>query len=246
MGRLVLGIPGRRHYLAVLRSIFGANIIGLWLQNEQSGSVCRDYSGAARDGTYTGVTLAAARGPRGLWAPTYDGINDYNNIYSTSLVSVFNGAEGTLIVWAKVSGAGVWTDGAGRVVYSIRADDFNAVELYKATTNNVLRWAYIAGGVNKTISKYDASATGWMCLALTWSASGNSAVAYYNGTVVNTATGLGTWAGALASTKCCIGAETATPTYVWSGAIGPVVLCNRAATAAQIAAAYRLGLPTGA
>jgi len=246
MGRLVLGIPGRRHYLSALRSIFGSSLIGLWLQNEQAGSVCRDYSPYAHNGTYSGVTLAAARGPRGLFAPSYDGANDYTNIYSASLVSAFNGQEGTVIAWARVSGAGVWTDGVSHDVVNLQADASNYVVIRKATANNTIALRYGAGGVDKSVYWASGGTLTWACYAITWSKSANQVAAYINSGPTGTATGLGTWAGSPASTTTNIGAFSTTPVNPWSGLIGPVILLNRAATPAEIAAAYNAGLPVAA
>ena len=49
---------------------------------------------AARNGVYTGVTLGQSVAP--FTAPLFDGVNDFNNIYSASLATAFDATAGTL------------------------------------------------------------------------------------------------------------------------------------------------------
>ena len=71
-------------------------------------------------------------------APAFDGTNSYVNIYSASLNTAFSGSAGTFLCWAKVSGAGVWTDAAWRNLITLRVDASNYVEIAKSSTNNRL------------------------------------------------------------------------------------------------------------
>ena len=64
-----------------------SSLIGFWLQNEAAGGVSFDHSGYGRDGAYTGVTLGQPGIGDGSTAAGYDGINDFNNIYSADLVN---------------------------------------------------------------------------------------------------------------------------------------------------------------
>jgi hypothetical protein len=154
----------------------------------------------------------------------------------------FLGSEGTALCWARVANADVWTDGATRAMLDIRADDANAVRLYKSTANNTLVASYTANAVAKECSMGSLSVTDWFPLALTWSASAGEVRAYLNGVQQgDTLTGLGSWLGKVAADRSIIGAETKAPLSPWHGWIGPCVLWNRALAPAAIARLSRRG-----
>jgi hypothetical protein len=77
---------------------------------------------------------------------------------------------------------------------------------------------------------------------MTVSAAADQMIAYFNG-VIEAAprTGLGTWAGTLASISTLIGAETTVPASPWSGSLAVAALWNTALTAAQIARLTDIG-----
>ena len=238
--------PRQQGYADALRSIFGNSLIGLWPQDETAGTVAYDRSGRGHNGAYTGVTLANGDSIRGTKAPLYDGTNDFNNIYSAALAAAFNGVEGTLLCWARVSAAGVWTDGGMRYIVNIQADVNNYIIVRKGAEVNNLAMLVKGGGQASDIATGTFSGTGWMCLALTWSVVGGALIGYLNGAVLHkddSLTSVGNWAGVPAATLTCIGAQTTGGAYPWSGLIGPVALLNYAATHAQIKAAYDAALP---
>jgi hypothetical protein len=150
--------------------------------------------------------------------PLFDGTNDFNNIYTATFIAAFSGAAGTVAGWAKVSAAGVWTDGSTNLIVSLRVDVNNRVLIFKDAGNNVLTYYYRAGGTAESIGKSSISETGWMHLALTWDKTADQVKAYYNGVQEGaTQTGLGTWVGALGATTTVIGAQSTGPANTWSG-----------------------------
>ena len=221
-------------YLSRILAVEPANLIGVWLQNEASGSVSFDHSGKGHNGLYTGVTLGQPGVPgMGMTSPLYDGANDFNNIYSAELNSDFEGAEGTLLAWAKVDD---WEDSTARGMWRFRVDSSNYVVVQRTATNNLIRFQYTAGGTIKTIDDTSITDAAFHAWAITWSKSGDAVSAYVGGSQSGSAaTGLGTWVGNLGATTSVIGALVTTPSNVWSGPIGPVALWNKALTAAQIA-----------
>ncbi len=98
------------------------HLLAYWPLSEVAGSVAYDFSGNARHGAYTGVTLGKTGIGDGDTCPFFDGANDFVNIYSVSLRDAFNGAEGTAMIWAKVFNVGVWTDGAYRNTLHLHTD----------------------------------------------------------------------------------------------------------------------------
>lgn len=242
---LGIGLLGSRHrsYLQTLRQIAGSSCIGLWPGNEAAGNVAYDLSGKGHNGQYTGVTLGQP-GIKGLTCPSYDGATDYTNLYSAALAAAFSGAEGTLLTWARVSGAGVWTDATQRMVFGLTVDGSNSIYIKRNTADGRMDLYYTAGGTNNATVITGLSSTGWQCWALTWSKSGDKVIGYQNGVQSGAIkTGLGVWAGAPVAAGLVIGAASTTPTNPYSGLIGPTLLCDAALSPAAIAKAYNAALP---
>lgn len=228
-----------QNYFDKLMAVAGNGLIGYWMQNEGSGTVSFDRSGQGNNGAYTGVTLGVGGIGDGRTAASFDGTTSFNNIYSAGLAAAFNPSEGTLMAWAKVANAGVWTDGATRRFVSLSADISNQVMLYKTSNNNQLSFDYRAGGTIKGILLSSVSPATFFFVALTFSKSGDFLKAYYNGVKTgSTQTGVGTWSGALAATLCTIGSQSTVPAQVTSGSIAHVALWNLPLTAGQIALLY--------
>lgn len=210
--------------------------IAYWPLWETAGAVARCLVNPAQNGTAVGVTWAndATNSVTGTAAPFFDGANDYVDVLTAALIAAFNGAEGSLMAWAKVNAAGVWTDGANRFTTVLRADNNNRVFMQKAITNNRFRWTRVGGGVVEQQENVAIANTNWMCMAITWSQSADQVRAYYNGVQDGlTMTVLGAFAGALAIAN--IGAETVVPGNVWHGWLQHCVVWNRALTPGEIA-----------
>jgi len=256
-GRLVLTLdntdkrfsPAWYNYLAAVKATSPANLIGYWPINDSTGSKAQDHSNNGRNGTIYGVTLGADGigdyNSDGVFtAGTFDGINDYIDIYSAGLAGAFNPDALTVLVWGRVTGT--WTDATGRVLVYLGADtDQNRLYFLK-DASGYMNWAYEAGNVLKTQSDAtglhlkDLSADAWFCLAMTVSTAADQLIAYYNGAQWREiVTGLGTWAGALNSEFCNIGAKQTTPSVLFDGDLAHMALWDTVLTPAQISALYR-------
>jgi len=195
-----------------------ADLIGYWPLDEQRNNRAHDYAGQRRNGTHVGVDLAKPGVGDGRTAPYYDGATDYTNIYSASLAAAFNGNEGTLGIFARVAGAGVWTDGTQRSLATLRVDANNQIYVFRSPTNNRIDLRRVGGGTAKVVSLSGLRAVGWMLYTLTWSVRVDAVRAYLNGQQrESTLTSIGTWVGALNSTLTNVGAFDTTPTFVWFG-----------------------------
>lgn len=224
-------------YSALLQGTQSDDLIAHWRLNETSGSTADNAEGTAdRDGTYTGVTLADVDGILDeSKAPLFDGANDFVDIYSASLNTAFNVAEGTLLGWFRLS-----TDAAGQNVgVALRADGNNRVTLL-LTAAEFLQWIYGAGGTFENVSRAVATEElVWIFMAMTWSVAANQMKAYLNGSQFgSTQTGLGTWSGALASDQVNIGVRDNSPSLVqpWEGHICHVAVWTTPLTGAEILA----------
>lgn len=222
-------------YTLKVKATATENLIAYWPLADLSGSTAVDESGLGRNGAYTSVTLSQTGIGDGRTAAAFNGSASVANVFTSGLQGAFNGSEGTLALWAQVSGAGVWTDGTQRRICRIAVDGNNSVLIARLTTNNQLRWTYAAGGTTKSITKTGLSTTAWMHLVITWSKTADLIVAYFNGVQESTNNLLGTWAGSLAATLNVIGGTNTTPLDPWSGSVAHVALWTTPLSAAQVA-----------
>lgn len=149
-------------------------------------------------------------------------------------VDGFLGDEGTIIVPAQVSGAGVWIDGINRYILHSRVDVNNRVYIRKAVGINQIDFVYTAGGVTVIQSTAGIVNLGYVFCGMTWdiSAGATGEVMYYINGIASgpTDVGLGTWLGDLSNTQTLLGAQTTVPAAVWSGNIGPADVWSAALT----------------
>lgn len=181
----------------------------------------------------------AQRFSRGLpWANSYDGNNDFDNIYSTTLNSVFDGSVGTLIAFFQVGNAAVWTDGQFRRVVNIQVDGFNRVYISRTNIDNELQIVYEANDVLLVDNIGGLTTLEPLMAAVTWNKSVDNVTTYFNDAISASFSGLGVWSGALSSTGCKIGAVDGVS--FWDGLIADVIYNpTRAMSAAEIAEYYR-------
>jgi len=217
--------------------VLALNPIAYWPMAESSGTVMLDASGNGRNGTYTAVTLAQTGIGDGRTSASFDGSTSLGNAFTAGLQGAFNPAEGTSAIWCKVSAAGVWTDGVQRFasLFGVNLSS-NYAGIYKRTVSNSFENDYFAGGVAKAVA-FTQSPTAWFHIAMTWSVAADQVKFYTNGVQQGaTLTGLGTWSGALASTRCVIGAGSTAPATVWSGTLAHAVVFASALSPTNIAA----------
>jgi hypothetical protein len=234
MPHTLLLLRRRRSYAQKVLALAPASLVAYLPLWAPSGSVAADQSGHGYNGAHTAVTLGQPGIGDGRTAAFYDGSTSFTNWYSAGLAGAFTGPAGTLSAWAKVSAAGVWTDGVLRFVAILGADANNYVRLLKNTTSNSFVASYTAGATLKQVA-FTASPTVFFHVAITWDKAADQVKIYYNGVQQGaTATALGVWAGSLAATTSVIGAASTAPLTVWNGSIAHVVLWSTALSAAQI------------
>lgn len=233
--RAILG--GKRPYF---KKVLATGPIAYWPQWELTGSVSEDLVLDAQDGAYTGATLNATAAPDGSPSPFFDGVNDFNNVFTATLQGQFNGSEGSVAAWARVANAGVWTDGALRFSVGLRATAANRLDIEKDAANNRLDFVYVAGGAIRTVVHTPITDVGWMHLVMTWSASAGATGemrAFLNGIQTGvTQINLGVWVGNLLNTRTNIGCDnTVGPASVWHGYLAHVSVWDRPLSPDEIA-----------
>jgi hypothetical protein len=239
-GSLVGPFSGGNAYWQTISQTEPTSLIGYWRLNEKTGIVAADSSGNGHDGTATGVTWGADGIGDGSTSATFDKVNDLVNVYSAGLNTAFDPAQGTVLIWLKVTSAATWSDGQSRVAVWLgmnSSTDYSSIK--KRDTNNHIEFRYEADNVLKNYIFDSSGNIGWIMCAMTWSKSADEVKCYINGQQVGaTLTGLGAWVGSLSSTSTVIGALNTTPIQVWSGNLAHCALWKTPLSADQIAALY--------
>lgn len=231
-------------WLDNVRSTFGSSLMGIYAQNETSGTVARQVGGGSTtmiDGTHSGPTLSDALSPLGTRAPYYDAVMDYTTLTQPvgfdTVASSWN--EGTILVSFKTA-SGVWSDNLNRCVLLIADSSLNnrCVQISKTTANQLRITRTVAANSANVIANVTTTNNvhyDWMIVALTWSHAQNrhrAWISYRNiapaqfGTTQVSAGSFG--AITLSSNRCAIGSSAVvTQSELHSGWVGPVVLGNQ-------------------
>ena len=238
-------LTGKKSYTQKLRAIFGSSLIGLWSLDESSGTVAYDRSGNARNGAYTAVTLANAKGPTKTctMAPLFDGSTSFCNVYSAGFAGAFNGALGSVLLWGKVLNVGVWTDSTTRMLSRFMVDNNNYMDLRTTGASGYLQYLRAGNNIADGGPYATGSPTNWFQAVITWSETADELKTFFNGTpALATQATLGAWSGSLSATKVCLGAASTVPGNVWSGWLAHIAVLNRVATPAEVQSVYSWGL----
>lgn len=216
-----------------LQKVLATGPIALWTLGDASGSSATELV-HGWNGTYSNVTLGQAGIGDGNTSTLFNGTTSYVNAIGTQLTANFPAAAGSYGVWLNYPLA-AWTDGATRNVNQFAADGNNRATLFKAAAANTFSFLYRAGSISSSVSVTSFNPTAWFFALLSWDKAANQVKAYINSAQTgSTQTGLGTWAGALAT--AVIGAASTVPTSVHSGNQQFEMLWNRAVTLAEVQA----------
>ena len=217
------------------------NLIGFWDLGELTGTTANDYSSRSNNGSFSGVTLDSANAIDGKRTPSFDGINDFVNIYTGGFASDFNGAEGAVMVWIKVANVGVWTDGTTDYIFNARVNNSNYIRITKMSLNSTLIMSYVAGGTAQSKTQNAFSYTGWLSIGISWSATNDEVKFYVNNYLIDTQTGLGTWSGSLGATTSVFGAFNIFGSIPWNGYLSSCAIWKDVLTESQMFEVSRVG-----
>jgi len=218
------------------KKVLATNPIRYWPLWDTAGAAATELV-VGDNGTYVGPTLGGGVAPDGSPCPLFDGINDLVDIWSAALAAAFNGAAGTVAIWAQVFNAGTWADAAFRHSMAVAADGNNESRMLKTNAANTPEYRYVAAGVIETVNQASASLI-WMHHAITWSGPllANEMRGYYNGVQAGlTQVALGGWVGVPAATWCNIGARRSAPWVAgWHGYLSHAIIYDRALAPAEV------------
>lgn len=227
-GRTLLGARGEETYADRVED-YGP--IAYWPLWEAAGTTAVCQVNVAQNGTYSSDVSTWPVGTGigdGNSAPAFDGANDFIDVYSNTFRDAVTETQCTVVGWARVSGAGVWTDGQFRCMFDFRVDGNNAIGFRKDNANDQMLFYYFAGAAfrSKTINPY--SNTNWFHFACVGDDAGsNELTLFLDGveqvpSVINT----GAWVGAFQPTTTTIGSYQTTPQREWSGQLAHLAWFN--------------------
>lgn len=227
---LTIGDPVIWAYHLRMREMHSADLVAYWPLWEASGTTAADLIAGAGAATYDGGELGAAGVGDGATALFCDGLNDRVILPAAGLSVLWDGSEGTLLLWARAE-AGAST---GRTLARLFADANNSLIVQSTASGGAgLSASYTAGGVTRTIDVSAALDDGWHAIAVTWSQSGDVFKLYLDGAQVGaTQTGLGTWSGDL--TAAYLGSSGASA--YWQGWLAHAAIWRAPLLAADVAA----------
>jgi hypothetical protein len=219
-----------------MQRVLAADPIAYWMQDEKQGGVSYDMVTAridgARNGAYTGVTLGQPGIRDGRTSPLFDGANDYNDVLTASLTAAFDGTEGSLMIWARVSGAGVWADGAERRYIAFEGvGDFILFRKDVAANSMLLIYNDSVGAKSQAIA---TSTLDWFNIMMTWSQTANQTIYYFDGVQQGAIDACAGWGVGL-TVRAVIGAGNTIPSVVWDGYLAHVAVWDRPLAPAEIA-----------
>lgn len=149
--------PLQQHIL----SIKPAGLIFLGPLNETLGTNANDLSAQNNDGAYSRAGMLAdgtflTGEPCPLWVPA----SSDNLALPAGFNSDYNLNEFCVVVWGKVSAAGIWTDTTARILFEANQDAQNRTTINKSGTNNTLTFRNIANNTAKIVN-HTISTTDW-------------------------------------------------------------------------------------
>ena len=174
-----------------------------------SGTTVHAAVNGARDGTLNGTWLYQhAEVIPWKKGPFSGETNTYADIYSSSLQSIFNGIEGSILLLFRASSRGIWRSGYDNArLGEFRADGSNYF-LFTLNGDNEIRFSYRENNLNRLAEHTITSTpTGWVMIGVTWSDTAGFLRAYVNGSQVDEVAITGVFTGSLSAAK--IGSDQA-------------------------------------
>jgi len=230
-------------YSSIVLGTQSAHLLGYWQLNETGGTAATDSSGHSRDGSYSGPTLNGTTFTDGSPAPTFDGVNDFVNLYSTSLASVFNWNQGTLSIWIKPDATFLASATSGEITVFSDAGFSNVIQVFKSGSANTFFFRRMEAGTAHTVTVTNSSSA-WAHYVFTWNVTSNAITAFINGSSVGTPTTAGSITATLGSSRAALGSVSTSGTIPWKGALAQAALWDTVLTGSEITALAASPSPT--
>jgi hypothetical protein len=213
-----------------------ANLVAYWPLQEQSGSDALEVTATDANGAYAGSFTLSQPGPAD-YSRSVQFVGGRVSLAAavSALDAPFDPALLTLLLCARIPAAATWTDGISRFAASFGVNSTNRVTLFKHSANNRFTFRYAAGGVTTDVDLNAVATLNWFQAAITVDTVADQMKAYFNGSQVGTTqTGLGVWAGALASGFTALADFSSAGNLPWSGYLAHIALWKSALPPAQV------------
>lgn len=238
---LALGIFGGSiavpTYSEKVLAVQPASLLAFWPLNESSGAAAVNAEGtAARNGTYSNVTLGGATGPFGENVGAWNGLTSFVDIYSASLAAAFNLGVFSINIWAKRTAL----DSSVRTLINLGTSTTNYTSILQVNDSTV-KYRILRSGVAKD-RDLTSSSSGWNMYTLTYdigAGADGEMKAYFNAAQVGaTVTSILAFFGPLAATRCCIGASDTSATTPFKDSLVYPAVWDVALSQADITTLY--------
>lgn len=225
-------------YPATVLSMSQSKMLQYLQLAEISGSTAVDSSNKGNNGALVTPKFVQRFFTNMTPALRFDGTATYINAYSAALAGAFNGDEGTVFLWVRLTDPANWT-GTEKVIFSFNAGNANnaiSISIAKGGSNQ-LTFTRVANGASKEVVASAQTDLYWMPIAITWSVSSDRLRAYIGGLQSGSdVTGLSAFVGSLASAGVNVGAlsTTGARSNYFKGALAHFAVWTKELTAAQI------------
>lgn len=191
----------------------------LWPINEATETTINCLVDGAQNGIYTGISLGADGIGDGSTSGTWDGVNDYGDLFSTAFRDVFDGDTGGIAFW-YYPGSGVWTDGVDRYFFRFYGGAGDEFSVTKHVTANQIRYRALR---NSTFVSYAYTVpvddrSDWLHISMMWNTT--QVFCYCNRILVETLDLAQSWGGTLDVNYTLLGAVSKVPASVTNGRMG--------------------------
>lgn len=225
-------------YTQVVVNTLGNSLFGYWPLNEASGASAFDYSGNARTGAYTNVTLGQPGIGDGNTAAAFvESPASKMNPYSTALDAAIAAAsgldEGYISLWIKISSAALWADANSYYFTYLTTDFTNGLVMRKVGSNSLTAYRRVGAQVASLIIDCPTTAR-WLHLGFAWSVAQGKAWVYINGTKkIPLTVALTSLSDALAFAGTVFGSASGSSSN-WSGSMAHIAWGSGVPTDAQM------------
>ena len=227
-----------------------SSFVGYWPLNEESGTVAYDLSPNGNNATSVSLVRTSAGrsflAPDGSKCAQFDGTNSYINLYGA--VSDASSAEGSISVWAATPTANLG-DTTKMYISGFRYDGSNYIDLSYYTTANLVKAEYSAAATYDAVDSpliYNVDGgpqlPEWHHFVFTYSKTNDAINLYVDGVIQTEATGLGTFAGAFASTTMTLGSSSTTAADQLKGWLAKFAWWTAILTQTEVDGLYKIGL----
>ena len=227
----------RRRYAPKVLSVERANLLAYWPLWEPAGSVAVNLEGtAARNGTYSSVTLGQPGIGDRRTCPLFNGTSGHVDIYSDSFRDAFDGDLYSVLIWIKVFDSSVWSDNY-RNFYLLGADAApveNRVRASIESTDNQYECLREANNSQRR-RQVPNTTLDWFNSVHTVDDGGDEIKTYLNGVQQGvTSAASGNWVGSLINTATYIGSGPDGDGELMHGWLAHMAVWNKVLTQAQI------------